>query len=76
MLKLIRAINLYNNKEQALYDETNGIIILSGDINISDRINGFIEGLDYVHINYDVNVVIIGESSELFNLFGFGRDEE
>ncbi len=74
MLKLIYGINIYNEEEQGLYDENADLVIMSGDYyhtKISDRIKGFLDGLEYANIRKEVKVLVIGKESELFKKFGF-----
>lgn len=78
MLNLTLGINMYNQNEQALYDEKHDMVIMSGDVYncINIRIEGFIEALEYRDVNYHLGVSLIDKNDKLFKKFGFSEFSE
>lgn len=64
----------YDDVEEALVDITTDHVILNGDYyhnKISDRIEGFIEGLKYVGVDVDVQIREINPNHSWFQMLDF-----
>lgn len=77
-------IKVYYNadfdEEAALFNEDAKDVILSGDYyheKITDKIQGFISALDYLHIDYNLlESEYINHDNEMFDLFEFYNEND
>ena len=78
-IKFIRFINGAFENETALYNVGNNEIVIKGDDyhdKIYEKIDGIIQGIEYVGIEVAVEVKIIYPNNEMFNVLGFYEEKE
>lgn len=78
-IKFIKFINGTLEDEAALYDVDNNEIVIKGDYyhnRIYDKIDGIIQGIEYVGIEVAVEEKIIYPDNEMFNVLDFYEEEE
>ena len=73
-IKFIKFINGTLENEAALYDVNNNEIVIKGDDyhdKIYEKIDGIIQGIEYVDIEVTVEEKIIYPDNEMFNVLDF-----
>ena len=73
-IKFIKFINGTLEDEAALYDVDNNEIVIKGDDyhdKIYEKIDGIIQGIEYVDIEVTVEEKIIYPDNEMFNVLDF-----
>ena len=78
-IKFIKFINGTLEDEAALYSVSNNEIVIKGDgyhDKIYEKIDGIIQGIEYVGIEVAVEVKIIYPNNEMFNVLGFYEEKE
>ena len=73
-IKFIRFVNGTFEDEVALYDVGNNEIVIKGDDyhdKIYEKIDGIIQGIEYVDIEVTVEEKIIYPDNEMFNVLDF-----
>ena len=73
-IKFIKFINGTLEDEAALYDVNNNEIVIKGDDyhdKIYEKIDGIIQGIEYVGIEVAVEEKIIYPDNEMFNVLDF-----
>ena len=77
-IKFIKFINGTLEDEAALYDVNNNEIVIKGDDyhdKIYEKIDGIIQGIEYVGIEVAVEEKIIYSDNEMFNVLDFYEEE-
>ncbi len=78
-IKFIKFINGTLEDEAALYNVGNNEIVIKGDDyhdKIYEKIDGIIQGIEYVDIEVTVKEKIIYPDNEMFNVLDFYGEEE
>ena len=78
-IKFIKFINGTFEDEMALYNVSNNEIVIKGDDyhdKIYEKIDGIIQGIEYVGIEVAVERKIIYPDNEMFNVLDFYEEEE
>ena len=78
-IKFIKFINGTLEDEAALYNVGNNEIVIKGDDyhdKIYEKIDGIIQGIEYVDIEVTVEEKIIYPDNEMFNVLDFYKEEE
>ena len=77
-INFIKFINGTLEDEAALYDVNNNEIVIKGDDyhdKIYEKIDGIIQGIEYVGIEVAVEEKIIYSDNEMFNVLDFYEEE-
>ena len=78
-IKFIKFINGTLEDEAALYNVDNNEIVMKGDYyhdKIYEKIDGIIQGIEYIGMEVVVKEKIIYPDNEMFNVLDFYEEEE